>query len=275
MSIAQPRFSAIGVLMATAMIAVPTTSVCGGEPDERATVEIAEAVELLVPQSDLDSVSMSIVDGKLAMSLAVEAHVHMDVMEYALGSMSDANLKAHTERKLRMYRQLYSTLDDLTAGRVESMLARGSRRRDRETAADDKDKDSDGPPKKRTSKKRRGGGLRSVLQSTTTKAILRVRLEIAEQYALLLRAELDASDPGEFDRRYMNVELYDQMQILSMLRVFEQQASTEFGRILHVATTAAEGHMLEARQLVEQLKNSLPISGTPQQVVDTSDTSDM
>jgi predicted secreted protein len=277
MSIAHPRITTLGMLvaMSTGMAAEPALAGEPARPDDQATIEIAAAVEFLVPASELDEVNMSVIDEKLALSLAVETHVHMDVMEFALHSMSDADLRALTQRKLRSCQQLYNTLDDLTGGRVEAMLGRGARRATGDVAADDAVEAGADQAETRTSKKRRGGGLGNVLQSAATRAILRVRLEIAEQYAVLLRAELEASPPGEFDRRYMNVELYNQMQVLSMLRVFERQASGEFGRVIHVATLATEQYLGEGKHLVDQLRNTLPIPVPPGPVVSTSDPSNM
>jgi predicted outer membrane protein len=83
-----------------------------------------------------------------------------------------------------------------------------------------------------------------------------VRLEIARQYADLLRAELETAAPAEFDRQYLAIEVYNQMQVLAMLRVFEGQASDDFARILRQATTAAEGHASECKQVAARLQGT-------------------
>ena len=100
---------------------------------------------------------------------------------------------------------------------------------------------------------------------------MKVRLEIAQQYTDMLRAELELSPPGEFDRRYIGIEFYNQMQVLAMLRVFEEQASKEFATVIHLATVATEGHLVNARSIVDQLKNTLPIPVAKEQVVNTAE----
>jgi hypothetical protein len=231
---------------------------------ELVTPAPAQAIEFLVPAAELGEVNLSIVDDKLAMSLAVEAHLQIELTEFALASITDPQLKAHTEEKLRSYRQLYETLNELCGGRPNAMLGRVAKADDEEAGP----AGGDASGKKR----KRGGGIGDILQNTATKAILKVRLEIAQQYTDMLRAELELSPPGEFDRRYIGIEVYNQMQVLAMLRVFEEQASKEFGRLIHVATVATEGHLVNARTVIDQLKNTLPIPVAKEQVVNTADT---
>ena len=100
--------------------------------------------------------------------------------------------------------------------------------------------------------------MSDILQNATTNAILRLRLEIAEQYGDLLRAELTAAGSDSFDRRYLAVEVYNQMQVLAMLRVFEHQASQDLARIIRVATTAAESNVLESRQVSDLIRVTPP-----------------
>jgi hypothetical protein len=243
------------------------------EAAERESSTGGEITGFLVPEDELADVGLSIVDEKLAMSLAVETRIQIDLTEFVLTSIHDENLTALTERKLQGYRQLYETIDHLTGGRAGSMLARASRqvRRDADgttaqaSAAEDTTRTSRARPKKRA----RRGGLSSVLRNATTRAIVRVRLEIAEQYAAQLRTELELSPPGEFDRCYLGIEVHGQMQWLAMLRVFERHASPDFSRIIHLATVATEAHLLAARQMIEPLDNSLPLPDATDHVVNT------
>ncbi|MEX2114707.1 MAG: hypothetical protein WD845_16060 [Pirellulales bacterium] len=222
-------------------------------------------VELLLPAAELDQINMSIVDEKLAMSLAVEAHVQMELSEFALDIIGDSRLKALTDQKLRGYRQLYSTLNELTGGRANAMLARNSRARNAAPSSPAANAQTPKPSRQKAL------GVGDIMQNTATKAILRVRLEIANRYTDLLRAELESSPPGDFDRRYIGIELYNQLQVLAMLRVFEEQASPDLARVIHLATTASEAHLLESRQVIELLKNSLPLPLPKEQVVNTTE----
>ena len=113
-------------------------------------------------------------------------------------------------------------------------------------------------------------GIGDIVENAAASAMLRVRLAIAQEYAQLLRGEFETARPEEFDRRYLSVECFNQMQVLAMLRVFEQQASPEFARIIHLATLAAELHSSEGRQVIEQFKSppqAPPVS--PGKVVST------
>ena len=97
-----------------------------------------QAAEFLMPIAELGDVNLSIVDDKLAMSLAVEAHWQIELTEFALASITDPQLKAHTEQKLRSYRRLYGTLNELHWWSAECHAGpdcRGPRRRGRRAPA--------------------------------------------------------------------------------------------------------------------------------------------
>jgi hypothetical protein len=243
--------------------------------DPRARAEDGPRVPLsdgLVPQTELDAVSLSMVDEKLVLSLAVETHVQIEITEFALAGIQHAGLKQFTEKKLATYRRLYTTLDELSGGRATSTLARyvrpaatanspapGLAVKPAETVVTvapikPATADDEAPAKPRRKKM----GVGDIVQNATTNAILRLRLEIAEQYGDLLRAELSEAGSENFDRRYLAVELYNQMQVLAMLRVFEHQASQDLARIIRVATTAAESNLLEGRQVSDLMRVSPP-----------------
>ncbi len=241
-----------------------------GAPDDRPAIAVAER---LATQSELDAVSLNIVDAKLALSLAVEVQIQIELSELTLAGIHDDVLKRFAEKKLRFYRQLLSDLDELTGGQSGRMLARASGK----TQAPVTSSESASPAAARGNsgslKSGRKSGLGDVMQNVTTHAILRVRLEIADEYAHLLRAELNTAPPDEYDRRYLGIEVHNQMQVLAMLRVFEKQASAPFSRITRSAAVAAESHAAEARQVMEQLQTApqIPPAG-PSQIVNASKT---
>jgi hypothetical protein len=67
----------------------------------------------------------------------------------------------------------------------------------------------------------------------------------------LLRSELEAGESVEFDRAYSTLDVVNQMQVVALLRVFERQASREFGALIHRATSLAESQLDEARRLAQ------------------------
>jgi len=174
----------------------------------------------------LEGVSLNMIDQKVAVSMAVEAQVQIDLVEHALPKIHDPRLRRLTERKLALYRALFETLDDLSDGRARSMLARVSADRARRHPASDAlthvepnqvqtsttttaqivdrhDKGTEATPAVITTKSTRTkpsvgkGGLSSVLENATTNAILRVRLDIAEAYHEMLRAEMAGIAPAD------------------------------------------------------------------------------
>ena len=226
----------------------------------------------LVPRTELDDVSLSIIDEKLVLSLAVETHVQIEITEFALAGIQHEGLKLFTEKKLTTYRRLYNTLDELSGGRATSTLARyvrpattasgpapGLVAKPAEVVVPvDPSQPTPSADEAPQRPRRKRKGVSDILQNATTNAILRLRLEIAEQYGDLLRAELTAAGSDNFDRRYLAVEVYNQMQVLAMLRVFEHQASQDLSRIIRLATTAAESNMLEGRQVSDLLRVTPP-----------------
>jgi predicted outer membrane protein len=239
------------------------------EPDIRPDVV---APEYLAPQSELEAVRLNIVDEKLALSLAVEMHIQIELAKVALAGSRHEDLKRFTSKKLRHYRQLLNTLESLTGGRASKALSRAARTTER-VAANDEAASTASPAVSNSSpvKSGRKGGIGEIVQNATANGIVRIRLAIAQEYAQLLRAELEAAPKEEFDRRYVSVEGFNQMQVLAMLRVFEQQASPGFARIIRLATVAAESHTSESRQLVEHFKMPPQVlPARPGEAVDTA-----
>jgi predicted outer membrane protein len=226
------------------------------------------APEYLAPQRELDAVKLSVVDEKLALSLAVEAHIQIELAQLALAGSRHEDLKRFTGRKLRHYRQLLNTLQTLTGGRAGEVVSRATRKTKGAAAGDDNPTTISNSSPARSARK---SGIGDIVQNATANAIVRVRLAIAQEYAQLLSAELETAPAEEFDLRYLSVEGFNQMQVLAMLRVFEQQASPEFARIIHLAAVGAEMHASEARQIVEQIKRPPQVPpALPGEVVNTA-----
>lgn len=249
------RYS-VGLLAALTMwlVAGPVlTRAAADEPGARPEIL---ASEYLAPQSEIAAIRLSIVDEKLALSWAIETHIQIELATFALAGIRDKVLMDFTERKRQHYRQVFNTLDELTGGRAGKVLARATRNTEVKTASDNAAAtEGNSNPARRGHK----GGIGAIVQNATENAILRVRLAIGQEYAQLLRVELETAPPEEFDRRYASVEGVNQMQVLATLRVFEQQASPGFAQIVHLATVVAESHASEGRQVIEQFK-SLPLT---------------
>jgi hypothetical protein len=221
--------------------------------------------------AELEATNLSYVDEKLALSLAVETHLQIRLQEYALTNIIDDELEELTHRKLHLYRSLLDTLDELTSGRARTLLEHEDEvTLDRGAAtppdnaptvgalasvADMPSVQSPATTQAAAPKPggRKRGGIRSVIQKASDAAIVQVRLQIGTQYSGLLRAQLEATDPGQFDRRYLAAETLNHMQVVAMLRVFEQHASESFARIVHRAASTAETQLIEGRRLTEKL----------------------
>ncbi len=258
----------------TALVAFGATSVPRAIAEELDAATGPHYAGYLVPEDALGDVRLSVIDEKLAMSLAVETWVQIGLAEYALPTIRDDELRAMTEAKLLTYRKLLNTVDYLTDGEASAMLEDAATERHR-TAATSVSADGSAPdttnasPSHPTRDRSRSVGLRGILRKTATKAILKVRLQIAEQYAELLRTELALAPPGEFDRSYLGIEVYSQMQWLSMLRVFGEQASADFAKVLAHATSHAETHVAAGRKMFRRLGTSPTLTDQPEQVVET------
>jgi hypothetical protein len=236
---------------------------------ELPTATSAVEPTVLWSPAQLDGLKLSLVDEKLALSLAVEAHVQTELLQFAVAELDNAELKSLAAKCLALHRGLYAALDDLTDGRAASMLnaatasdmtssqPRPADIKSPETKTADKRTDEKASlaaadlPAKKTGKGVKRGGLKAAVENATNTAILRVRLEVADEYADLLRSELDSSESGEFDRAYSTLDVVNQMQVVALLRVFERQASDDFAAIIHRATSLAEAQLTEARQLAD------------------------
>jgi hypothetical protein len=218
----------------------------------------------LVAGEKIGGTSLSMIDRKLALSLAVEAHLQIRVLEYAGPALRDGEAKALAKRKLKLYRALSTALNDLTHGEAQEVLERAGTLEIPQPAAaavaDTDEQPSQQAPPASSLEPRQHGGLRAVIRKVSNSAILRVRMDIARQYLVLLHDELEASSPDDFDRRYMATDVVNQMQVVAMLKVFEEQASEDFASILLRARLIAENHLTEGRQAARRLHQSLTVT---------------
>ena len=230
----------------------------------------------LATSSDRNAMGFNVFDQKLAISLAAETHVQIELARFAIAGVHDEQLKQLAKNKLHLYRELLTTLDYTSNGRIKTILERvrahvnqdneanlfattlGELAKNNEKSAAVPAKllpERDGPVLPPNTKPK-AGRVGSALQDVTIAAILRVRLEVAEEYKGLLVAELSSLPSTEFDRKYVAIEIYNQMQVLSMLRVFERQASVEFGRAIHKAADAAEEYAGQVKEIAERLNKA-------------------
>lgn len=214
----------------SALPMVPT-----GSPDDHASDSATVA-----------KVSLNIIDQKLALSLAVDTWAQIETGELALKTVRSESLKHDITARVESLRSLAAQLDGLTEGRTSQAIAQAVR----EIEQDAK------------SQKARAVTFRPLaLNRNATAMIVRIRLEILQQYTDLVHAELEAKGGDEFDKHYLRNELLHQMQLLAMLQVFEAQASPDFGAVIHDAVLAAQDHLGKSRQTLVQLE-TLPLAGT-------------
>lgn len=194
----------------------------------------------------VEKVSLNIIDQKLALSLAVDTWAQIETGDRALTTVRDEALKHVIAARVESLRSFASQLDTLTEGRTGQAIAQAVR----EIEQDAK------------SEKTRAVAFRPLaLNRNATAMIVRIRLEILQQYTLLVDAELNAKSGDEFDKHYLRGEMLHQMQMLAMLQVFEAQASPDFGAVIHEAVLAAKDHLGKSRQTLVQLE-TLPLAGT-------------
>jgi len=252
-------------LTATAVALASVGTVMAPTATARASDDLGQTTPGLASKEELNAITLSVIDRKVSLSLAVEMHIQIELTESALDQIRDPSFRQLVENKQRLYRGLFDTLDSLVAGEASSMLvdagelsvddAAGVGRLP-ENSPDTRQTDDATYDERRaanaavTTTKRIG--LRKLLKRATDSAILSARLDIAGEYSDLLAAELETSAPEQFDRCFRPVDHVNQMQVVAMLRVFEQRASDDLARIIHRATVAAEGHLRQGQDLVDR-----------------------
>jgi hypothetical protein len=229
--------------------------------------QAVEPIALTTP-AELEALTLSMFDEKLALSLAVEAHVQIELLQFAVAELDDAHLKSLAEKRWALHRGLFAALDDLTAGRAANMLSAAAasnaataevrtaatKTAETTTAIDsavESRQVAEVRPARKPANRAKRGGLKAAVENATNAAVMRVRLDVAGEYADLLRSELESAESAEFDRAYSTLDVVNQMQVVALLRVFERQASDDFAAIIHRATSLAESHLGEARQLAQ------------------------
>ena len=222
----------------------------------------------LTTPAELEELRLSMVDEKLALSLAVESHVQIELLQFAVGELDNAALKNLAENRLALHLGLFAALNDLTSGRAASMLnataasdatnsdappaeTKTAEANSADNRTDEQQLAATASPARKTGKGAKRGGLKAAVANATNAAILRVRLDVAGEYADLLRSELESDESEEFDRAYSTLDVVNQMQVVALLRVFEREASEDFAAIIHRATTLAETQLNEARELAQ------------------------
>jgi predicted outer membrane protein len=194
-----------------------------------------------------ERVSLNIIDQKLALSLAVDAWAQIETGELALKTVQNEPLKRVIAARVESLRSFYALLNEVTGGRTGEAVAQAVR---------EIEQDAKGA-------KTRTVNFRPLaLNRNATAMIVRIRLEILQQYTDLVQADLDAKSGEEFDKHYLRGELLHQMQLLAMLQVFESQASPDFGAVIHGAVVAAQDHLNKSRQTLAQME-TLPLAGAP------------
>ena len=197
--------------------------------------------------SAADKVSLNIIDQKLALSLAVDTWAQIETGELALKTLRNESLRQVISARVAALRSFAVELDALTEGRTGQAIAQAVR----EIEQDAK------------SQKARAVAFRPLaLNRSATAMIVRIRLEILQEYTDLVQAELASKSGDEFDKHYLRNELLHQMQMLAMLQVFESQASADFAGVIHEAAVAAQDHLSKSRQTLMQLE-TLPLAGSP------------
>jgi predicted outer membrane protein len=190
-------------------------------------------------------VSLNIIDQKLALSLAVDAWAQIETGELALKTVRNEPLKRVIAARVESLRAFYTLLNEVTGGRTGEAVAQAVR---------EIEQDAKGA-------KARTVNFRPLaLNRNATAMIVRIRLEILQQYTDLVQADLDGKSGEEFDKHYLRGELLHQMQLLAMLQVFESQASPDFGAVIHDAVVSAQDHLSKSRQTLVQME-TLPLAG--------------
>jgi hypothetical protein len=192
-------------------------------------------------------VSLNIVDHKLALSLAVDTWGQISAMEAALPSIQNEVLKRDLTVRLETQRTFLAQLETLTDGRCGTAIRQAQDEIARDAKAE---------------------AVRAVrfrplaLQKNATAMIVRIRVEILQQYADLIAQQLAARSDVEFDRHFLRNDLLHQMQMLAMLQVFAGQASADFAEVIHAAAVLAEEQLATSRQVLLQVE-ATPLVSQP------------
>jgi len=173
---------------------------------------------------------LNIVDHKLALCLAVDLTAQLEMSEQALKETKSESIHQLISTNLSQQRQLAERLELLTGGRTKAAIQRALHEIKNHTP----------PPT----------GLAAIRQDATA-AVVRIRLEIAQENGRLLHDQMRAKGDG-YDRAYLQAEIIGQTQYIATLLVFARQASDDFTPLIEAATAQAQCHLAAARLLVAE-----------------------
>jgi hypothetical protein len=221
-----------------------SASVCTaqtGDFDESPTRSTVSEVKAVVAIPAEPPVSLNFVDQKLALSLAVDTHSQIETAEFALKSIGNEALRRLMTSRLADHRALAERLDSLTEGRAKRAIVDALREMEADKAA----------------KTPRAMSFRPMaLQKFATSLLVRVRLEILQEYGGAVQAELAGKSANEFDRQFLRGDVLRQMQMLATLKVFESQASPDFAGVIHAAWSTANEQYEHSKGLLAQLETA-------------------
>lgn len=227
---------------ATLAVLLPATVSYGQMPeveDESTAREPTRAANEAPQPSAARDIHLNLVDQKLAITMAVDAWGQIEMGEFALESLGSDAVRQLLASRVKDQRALAARLEELTRGKsgkaIEEALA--------EIAQAKKDTSASRP-------------FRLLdLKRNATAMLVRIRLEIVQEYADMLQCELAGGSPLEFDRRYLRCHVLDQMQLLAALKVFESQASADFAQVIHQAWSDGQEYLGRAKLLLSQLES--------------------
>jgi hypothetical protein len=185
-------------------------------------------------------VSLNVVDQKLALSLAVDTRGQIEMAEFALEAADSEPTRQLLRERLERLRAFATKLETLTEGKAREAIERALREIEQDKA-----------PGEKAAKFR----LLS-LRNNATAMVVRIRLEILQQYAELMRSELAGKQKLEFDRHFLRGDVLNQMQMLAALQVFEGQASADFAGVIHEAWAESKDYLERAKLLLLQLETA-------------------
>jgi hypothetical protein len=229
------------------------TSALAGDPETLPAREALEP-EAAAPSAATSQTHLNLIDQRLALSLAVDAHAQIEMAEFALKTIATDELRRFMTERLEAQRAFAAELDALTGGRAKAGILRAKRDiEDDKTATGAK-------------------SFKVMSLANATALLARIRLEILQEYAELQRGDLSARNSGEFDRSFLRADILNQMQMLATLKVFEAQASRDFAQVIHRAWTTTKDHLDRARQVLERFDATPLASSTAAQpkVVETA-----
>ncbi len=235
------------VLLMTALVPVSLGHAQTPELDDETADHSSNAARPLDDRTNaggpLADVHLNIVDQKLALSLAVDTQMQIEMGELALTSIHNEALRGMLSARLDEQRAFVAQLETLTAGRAGKALDQARRE-----IKDDQD----------------GNGSRRLrlldLRRNATALLVRIRMEVLQKYSRMVCGELKPASGDDFDRHYLQCDLLNQMQMLATLEVFADQASQDFAQVLQREAATAKEQIEHTQQFALQLE-TLPLAG--------------